>query len=384
MRRYVATMVAIAFAALCIPGGFNALVDPNRMFQPLGLEVFDEQRLMLSRTGRGELLHGSDAEVVLIGSSRIIKGIDSAHPGFGGREVVNAGLKSGSIYEMSQALRLALSNGELEELILFVDFYAFNETLLTVGDFQSSRLNPEFNPVDYYLEKLFGMRSVYESYYVVKRARNSRRPKGPRNPGPGPRHRAYENVIGQFFSSPDLYGNYRYGLSRVDLFRDMVALALAAGVETTVVITPVHAALLETIQLAGLWETYETWKRDVLNAVDVAHRWVPGSPRPVFWDFTNYNEFTTEAIPPQSTGDCDQLWFSDPSHMRAALGNRVLDRVYGIESPSGSDGESYGEVLELASLDRHLARIRANRPLYLRQRPEDVDWLRRKAEDAPR
>jgi hypothetical protein len=371
-RRYLVALVVAVAAVLGAVGTVNVLADASHVFGRLGLDAFAEHRLASSRTGRGEMLQKGDWQVLLLGTSRILHAVDPEHPSFGGRRVMNGGLKGTNLFELALELDYAIETtaletnatetNALEEVVLFLDFHAFNATHETAADFQVSRLNPAASPLDYYLEKLFGMRSLQESVGVLRRWQAGDQPSLRTD---ARRREVFEILLDDFLTNPTLFRNFGDPEARIALLGEMLRLLGEHGIATSIVIVPVHASMLETIRVAGLWPHFEAWKRSVLATAGAADRDIP------VWDFTGYDAFSTEAIPYSETESIGMRWFRDPSHMRKATGDLVLDRVSGDSDAPGS----FGVRLSAGSLDRHLARIRSDRSLYLERNRPDVAWV---------
>ena len=275
---------------------------------------------------------------------------------------MTGGLKGTNLYELGLELDYALETNELEEVVLFLDFHAFNATHETAADFQVSRLNRGASPLDYYLEKLFGMRSLQESVGVLRRWQAGDEPSLRTD---ARRREVFELLLEDFLTNPTLFRDFGDPESRIALLGKMLERLDQRGIATIIVIVPVHATLLETIRVAGLWPHFETWKRSLLETAGAVDRDIP------VWDFTGYDDFSTEPIPYSETESTGMRWFRDPSHMRKTTADLVLDRISGA---SGAP-ESFGVRLTQSTLERHLARIRSDRAVYLGRRKPDVAWV---------
>lgn len=347
-------------------GTANVLADPSGVWAPLGLDALEPDRMAPSRTTRGEQLRQGDWQVLLLGTSRILLGISPEDPAFGDRRVLNAGLKGTNLYELRHLLDYAMATNELEEVFLFLDFHAFSGALRTAGDFDASRLNPAKREVDYRLEKLFGMRSLRESITVAKRHWRDRPTAEDKN---ARRRQIFDAMLEDFATNPTLFGGFRGVASRVEILEDMLAANRAAGIRTTIVILPVHATFLETIRVTGLWDAFEQWKRDVVRTARESQEGT-GASVPV-WDFTDYDAFSTEAFDATPEAIAPLRWFRDPSHINRDLGDRVLARIAGEARAT----DEIGVRLDETDLDRHLARVRANRDRYATENPREVAWV---------
>ena len=112
----------------------------------------------------------------------------------------------------------------------------------------------------------------------------------------------------------------------------------------------------------GLWPQYEAMKREVA-ALSGEHVQV--------WDFSGYDERTSERVPPQDSTD-KMRWYYETSHFRPELGHLMIGTMYRPDA----DAERIGVQLSPSKIDRHLAEIRASAETYRRTRPADMEWLR--------
>jgi hypothetical protein len=145
-----------------------------------------------------------------------------------------------------------------------------------------------------------------------------------------------------------------------------------------VVINPVHAVQLETLRIAGLWPTFEQWKRDVVGLAEKG----PGPAIPV-WDFTGYEGPPAEPVPPDDDRASRMKWFFECSHFTEALGDRVLSRVL-LPAERGTEDDSFGARLESGSLEAHLDRIRQDREGYASAFPHEVRRVQRVRDELAR
>ena len=111
-----------------------------------------------------------------------------------------------------------------------------------------------------------------------------------------------------------------------------------------------HADLLEIIDRAGLWDAFEEWK---IALVDRIHQSGAG-----VWDFTDYDEYSTEEVPTQRGSSAAMQWFWEPVHFKKALGNKVLQRIL-----TGEPSE-FGVLITPENVRAHLTSIRAARQVY--------------------
>lgn len=154
--------------------------------------------------------------------------------------------------------------------------------------------------------------------------------------------------------------------------------AAGRGIDVRLFIAPVHARQLEVYRILGLWDALENWKRAVAG---IAEGGYPRETRERFalWDFADYTELTTEAVP--ATGDLASRmrFFWESSHYTKALGDLVLDRIFGRSNPNLP--KEFGVALDSATLERDLAQVRERGRRYRRSHPRDIEDLTKTAAD---
>jgi hypothetical protein len=83
------------------------------------------------------------------------------------------------------------------------------------------------------------------------------------------------------------------------------------------------------------------------------------------WDFSGYNEVTTEPFPPP--GDPARMrWYFESSHYTPETGALVLERM------AGTRREGIGVMLTTSSLEAQLAAARQGRTAWRSAHPRDV------------
>jgi hypothetical protein len=130
------------------------------------------------------------------------------------------------------------------------------------------------------------------------------------------------------------------------------------GVETRLVIYPVHAMRAEADILCGRgevrWQFLEAIARAV-QRVDPEGRWVE------LWDFQGFDPALAEPIQNGRT-----RYWQDVGHFNFELGNRMLDRMF----LRRGGAEDFGVVLTPGDLPRQRQRFFRAREAFLRSHPE--------------
>ena len=147
------------------------------------------------------------------------------------------------------------------------------------------------------------------------------------------------------YPHPDFADPYRTSSFR-SLQKIMTA-ARAHDLEVTLVIYPYHAWIMDLLRKHGIWDASEAWKRALVRVVADAS---PLQVRTV--DFSGYNAVTQEHVPAPGDVRTDARWYWEPGHFRSALGDRMIERLYG-----GGD-RSFGKDLTPLTADAVISSIR--------------------------
>ncbi len=151
----------------------------------------------------------------------------------------------------------------------------------------------------------------------------------------------------------------------VRALRSMIEDAAARGIRMTFFTYPYHADLMETIGETGFWPLMEDWKRLMTRILAEYRQRYPGLIGPL-WDFTQYNDYTTEPIPPAGNHHSKMKWYWEPGHFKVALGDILIHRMVSGQ-PTG-----FGTVLTPETVDHVLADEDAARARYRKARPGSV------------
>lgn len=146
-------------------------------------------------------------------------------------------------------------------------------------------------------------------------------------------------------------------LKRLDSFLD-TAVSLDADVK--LVIYPYHAQILALFEEAGLWPSFEEWKRQVIEAVARTRRNHPGAHITLL-DFSGFGTYNCERIPDRDEAGNVTRWYWEGGHFKKQLGDIVLARVMAPEAatPDAAFGFELVAGNERANRDRIAAERQA-------------------------
>ncbi|MFG0329577.1 MAG: hypothetical protein ACF8PN_06710 [Phycisphaerales bacterium] len=384
---YLTIFCVVTLIGLTAVTAINLTVDPYLAYRVVDLPELTPYRAELgSRTAKAEALrhgpaNGEDWDGAIFGLSRSEFSIDPEHPAFGAAAVYNASLLGCDWYELESAFNLAADANDLDFVVIFAEFYMFNANERGHGDFEKSRFNPSRLIPVYHIENLTSLNALSASVDTVLRFR-SKRPSEYTERGYRPRelaiqrwnHRArFEHELSRFLKRGSTYRTYLYSPERVERLAAMLERCRARGIRAIVIMSPTHTTHLEAIRATGLWETYETWKRDLVRVVEADAASNPDESAVPLWDFAGYTSYRAEEI---ADGDdpSSMVWWWENSHYRRSIGDRILDTVFGFESERPTLPE-FGVQLDSESIEAHLERTRADRASYLVEHADQAAWV---------
>jgi hypothetical protein len=238
---------------------------------------------------------------------------------------------------------------------------------------QRSLLNPNVNAIDYKLTNLLSISATQESIHTLDYARHHYNgpdyPLGLRMANANAKRRTLTDWVSgghvRLILPEGIEKSDRWPLSdaRFEALSALLADAGRAGVKVDVVQLPMHAVALESYFAAGRWPMYERWVATLTRVVADHNEKFPGSPV-TFWNFCNYDSFTTD--PALNTS----VWYYDPFHITIPLGDLVLDRIMRFPPPPGTDLTDFGLMMTPANLDSHLARLKHDHQAYYDANPQ--------------
>ena len=363
----------IAFLAFTLPsllslGLFNIAIDPYGVFNSpeiLRLNSLKPKQFLNVRLFKAIKITQIKPKTLLLGSSRTDLGLNPQHPSLASKQpAYNLGLVGPNIYEIKRYFEHTLKNQpELETVVLGIDLFMFNEHKQNAIDFAESRLEKENVTWSDLLNMTLSTNAIEASVETIKSSNNSDayylyHPHGLRyvyqnKPHQSPRKRFKGSLYG-LFNSNEYYHNYKLSAKFLQDFKDIVAICEQRNIELKVFISPSHASQWESLYISGLWEVFEQWKRELVKITPI-------------WDFSGYNTITTELI----GKEMKNYW--DSSHYRQEVGDLVLDRLF--NTPENKVPSDFGILVTNNKIESHLANIRTERELWVKNHPEIVDFI---------
>jgi len=326
---------------------------------------------------------------LILGSSRTEYGLNPAHDGFACKAVYNAAIPSPNMYEIYRYFQHALAVKKPQQVVLPLDFFVFdlsgNENS---PDFieEIFAVDPQGRPQNRYgFDFMKKMTSADVLGWSLKRLLN------PDADGPY-RHNGFRDVSYKaraFYETDkethrdafegsemsfyklfaDGFDTRQNGIDTLEIYNRLLELAYENDVDLRLLISPSHARMYETIAVAGLYERWEDWKREIVSMNEKAAKKYDKTPY-VILDFSGYSKYTTEKLPRGSAESKPMTWWWESSHYKSNLGDMVLERAL-----LNKDVAGFGVRLDNHNMEQHLKNIRLGRERWRRDNPQDVAYI---------
>ncbi len=417
MRRYLPLWLVVTSTLLLAVAGFNVIVDPYGLFRVVDAPSFNAIK---PKAG----VHGATVKAyqvlrvrphgLILGNSRAEVGFDPQHTAWPAKSypVFNLALPGTGTKTSLRYLQHVLESdasgraGKPEVVVLGMDLMDFlvdarepirakaivveggrllvnsdgsrnprrflqqvrdyGEATFTLGAFLDSlqtigsQRNPYsadltplgFNPMRDYLKI-----TADEGYWAVFRQRD------------------VENIKAYLRRPKDIFDATGRSSPALDDLRQVLRLCRQHGIVLQLVIYPYHAHLLEIIRITGHWPAFEDWKRAVVNIVADDALTAGGASIPL-WDFSGFNELTSEAVPSKSDRQTKMRWYWEAGHFKRELGDLILARLFGHKEVT----TGFGVLLGTSNIEQQIAALQAQEVDYRRVFSSEIEELERVAE----
>ena len=341
---------------LCLVAVINLVIDPylyfySPTFQKINqLKPEREKHLMLSKAAE---IKNIETKIIFLGSSRVMSGLNIKYPGLKYPDLTyNLGLPGANMYQIMHYFNHALANqSQIKQVILGIDFFMFNENLENLENFDKARLGDKIVFKDIInsllsIDTLQASTTTFKANFNNQNKSNSQEAKTSR----------FKRWLTNFLSYEGFYGKYNLSQARLENLQTIIDKCKQNNIDLQVFISPTHATQYEAIRLAGLWQNFEQWKREVVKITPV-------------WDFSGYNSITTEPINDRMEN------YIDNSHYSPKAGDLVLNRILSFQTERVP--KDFGILLTQDNIETHLKQIRLDREVWQKEHPEEVNLVRK-------
>ena len=363
---YNCCLIATTSIPIFLVGLFNLAIDPQDIFKTPHYANLNHEKIKKDNNDRLfkaiDIIH-LQPNAIIVGSSRTKQGINPEATALASQDFYNLALNGPNFYEVKRYIEHAIYNQpNLEEIILGIDFFMFNEDLANQPTFNEARLEKKHIVVDDAIKNLFSIDTFKNSMDTIKASQKSPDTIDENYGDNGfMPYRNFNNgeAIWRFHQSIKLYfslhSNYQFSQSYWNDFQEIVQLCKENNIKLTVFISPSHATQWESIYATKRWDVFEQWKRDLVNIVPV-------------WDFSGYNSITTEPIAKYMKN------YVDNSHYTPEIGDLILQRI--LNKPSQNVPTDFGVLLTSENIEEHLQTIKSDRSIWLQNNSEEAEMVR--------
>jgi hypothetical protein len=380
-----ALLVCLGAAAVA---GLNWLVDPFSLFGSPRIAGFNANKMDFVehlRLTNVYAVRRVEPDALVIGTSRVGRGLSPTHPAWQGLACYNLALPGITAYEMLRYLQHAAAVHPLKRVVVGLDFRSFQpedgpdaamERRLMVTPGGEANFNLFSALLPDLAASLLSSDALLESLRTVRFQSWMNMTLSERGQWLNLNDR-YDHAKGFRVYSANTFQRYAgYGRSTFDVeqamrpYREILELAHRRGIDLRLVIMPSHAWHWETLRVAGLEPRFEAIKAALVRTNQAV---AEGQGRPPFplWDFSGYNRYSGEPVP--SRAGQSMRWFWDPVHFKTELGDLVLDRVFGLAA--GTAESDFGVRLDATNPQAHLARWRQAEQAYRADHRRDIEEI---------
>ncbi|MDY7014455.1 MAG: hypothetical protein SVX43_12805 [Cyanobacteriota bacterium] len=350
----------------------NWTIDPYKVSDVVSIHQFNQAKpevVKQARLFKAIATIYKRPEIVLLGSSRTDLGLDPSY--FREREdrAYNLGILGANMYEVLRYFQHAIANQpNLEQAIVGLDFFMFNQNRTPQMDFREERLGKTRVILTDWFNTTFSLNAIAASFATVES--NRKNPNFDPYEENGLRNnrnfiksnvpqssivKGFEASLKKFLNDPTLYNNYQLSKEAFQSLKILIELCQQNDIDLKLFISPAHAVQWEAIRAAGLWEVFEQWKRGIAEIAPV-------------WDFSGYNSITTEPVSDEMQN------YLDSSHYAQNIGDLILNRI--LHNRIEQTPSNFGTLLTPEKVSVHLDEIRRDREAWVQTQPDVLNLIK--------
>jgi hypothetical protein len=371
-RRFTAWCAGVVGGGVVLLMAFVAIIDPYHLYglvdsmslnhvKPLPEQYREQIKLAQATAVRPDL--------ILLGNSRVEVGLDPDSPQLSGhgRTAYNMGMAGTSLTTSERMYaKLRADAAPAAMAVVGVEFLDF---LVKPDSAPVAAPATEPYPWQWRFDTLFSIKSVSDALRTV-RLQKAADPETMTQRGQTPLrdYNRYARAEGYYAIFQQKAGDNAKNVVRkphnlfvagtdssesIARLRALLDTMARDRTEVHLVIYPYHAQLMAMFEEAGLLPTMDEWKRLLVREADAVRGRYPGA-RVSVWDFSGYGTMRCERIPAPGDTRSTTQWYWEAGHFKSTLGERILQRILGDETP-------FGVRLAADNLDANRQRIAAER-----------------------
>lgn len=387
---YIKNYIMTFFVGLFLVASFNFVVDPRKIFAAVDIKGFNHEKPFILNAGLRKLksveIERGNYDTILLGTSRTKHGLNPKHPVFNSSKVYNAALSGTSIYETFRAFEFANKKSNLNTVVIGLDAISFYSAKTTGGDYNESKFSKSHNNIKLISNEILSKDKLIESLLTINFNLEDKRDEHitsgfftRADSSKYTRRELFTKTLEEFLVREDLYPGLYDSPKRIELLKEIFN-QRKDNTKLYLFISPVHAFQLEGMDSINRFSKFEQWKRDLVKAVEEDAVKNPNKQPIVLWDFSGYNTYTTEKIPP--AGSKQQMkWYWESSHYKNELGDIILDKMFNYPNKNKDASRDFGVVINSDNIESHLEKIRAEQARYKQNFPQEVKEVEKLARE---
>lgn len=379
-KRYVILFTATIAGLMALLAGINILVDPYGMFGLVRIAGFNasETRMSHGRALKSIQVCRDEYDMLLVGSSRIMFGLDHRSAALAGHKTYNAGVYSLTLEELGPTTEYAAACLPLNRVIIGLDFEAFVVDKDVGKDFARSAFAGQGG-----LRTILGMilshKALKDSLGTV---RDNMAGRVPLYRGHGffdypktdiPFQRRIEANLRRMVAKFKRTQARRYDPGDMAVISRAIERLDAETERVDIFIQPVNAIRMELYWRLGYSADYEAWLRDLANLAETLNRKVRRKRNVRLWNFSGFNSITLESA--LAGGNATGHWYFDDSHYQPRAGDLILARIMGVVDGRVPVPGDFGSLVTPLNVDAEFAKIREGREIYIGGYPRETELL---------
>jgi hypothetical protein len=239
---------------------------------------------------------------------------------------------------------------DIEQVIIGIDFFMFNQYLENLDSFDETRLGKKIG-VQELINNSLSLDTFKSS--IVSFTANFNEQTAPINKESTTSR--FKRWLTNFLNFEGFYKTYSLSQEQLHYLQEVIDICKKKNIDVQVFISPTHATDYQAIEVAGLWSTFEQWKQEVTKITPV-------------WDFSGYNSVTSEKISDRMEN------YIDNSHYSSQAGDLVLNRILGYEVKTVPD--DFGVLLTSDNIETHLENIRTAKNIWQKNNSDEVKLVK--------
>jgi hypothetical protein len=313
--RFVTFTLAAMAALVVLTGALLVAVDPYWLWReapPWTENGRGENRLLNTQMRFAKALQvvTRQPELILIGSSRVYRGMDPERLSGPAAEAYNLGLSSMRIHESVAYLRHALRWTRARTVVFGFDFFAFDARVPWEDGF-----DPDLGTLNFVLNAFPSALTNVRAALALRRPQRDPDGTWAANGFKHSEPRSADMLERLAAEASNLrYDGFVLDESGLAALADVLHEARGGGLELRLFISPLHEDEWALLERAGLAPRYAHWQRALYA--------LAAELELTLWDFTAPNPFAGADL----TGGSNR-YYLDVSHYSPVVGDLILDRL---------------------------------------------------------